>query len=294
MIIERTITTQLDILDTKVIWADDLNSELLKILHDQYVGKCYLRCFVIRIVEIVKRNSPIVEQMRNSGSTRIPIIFKVEGIIYDINEIIPDAKIIKILEDGNIILENKYAKIMMQYDPKLQHFKKNDIIPVRVVGSEYIAYRSSCSVIATAFIPYVGDVSPREITFTKSDMENVDVISLLEKLENAHKRLSLQKYKQWVELLDPDEQKFVGYKYVDIISITGSGHIIKPNWSNTMDKKVWFAEDTKIEKKHCVHVLRGYLNQMLKQVELAISICENYNWDSAKNSAWVNLYKSSK
>lgn len=298
--IERQFTTQIDEKDPNILYSADMPATLKTILTKMYVGKCFKRCYVTEILEISEYSPPVLEAMRNGGSARIAIQFRVRGLIYDRFEVIPDAKIVEITESGKMVLRSRHAAIMIAADPRLQQYRVGMTVPVRVVDSRYIAYRDTISVSGIPFIPLhllqPEQADEFEVQLTAEDTQTVE--PMLARVVDARKRFEENAAaKNWRDLLDPiKDNDPKGYKRLDITKVRGHGRVMRPEWTSLDDTSVWWQDitDGKVTIKNSATVLKGYLSSMLKQLELAISLSTQYDWAQEKDAPWVTLYRKEK
>jgi hypothetical protein len=298
MIVERTHTTQIEIKDPQILYSVDIKDALKKNLTERYVNKCFKKSFVIEILEIIRYCPPICERERVGGSARVVLTFKFKAIVYDRFEVIPDARIIEIMEDERIICRSKYVSIMLMPNPKLQKYTKGQMIPVRVVNCKYSPMRPTIGAQGIPFVPLRIDTDKEyEVNIVSDDQKLLE--PLIKKYEEEYKRFetlcgSKDVIKNWLEFLGPKQTKPpVNYNIVDIRRLEGSGMIIRNEWTNLDDLNVYFKPE-KSEQiiKNSVHVLRGYLNSSIKQLQTASSLVELYDLKSA--DPWIDVYKNEK
>lgn len=285
-------TTQIETKDPNVLYSTDLKEVLKNILTARYVGKCFKRCFVVEIMEIVRHSPVICEWDRNGGNARIAMTFKIKGIVYERFEVIPDAKIVEILEDGKIILRSKYAAIMLKGNAKLQHYKVGQMVPVRANESKYMPLRHVVSVQGIPFVPLKEMDKELEVQVSVDDQKTIE--PLLKRLAEEQKRFDLLDKKTqtaWNALLNPPKQKPpASFVSVDIVKVKGTGRILRPDWTALGDTTVWWKEEKREGTiKNSVQVLKGYINQMIKTLGVASSLAELYDLDV--DAAWIDLYK---
>jgi hypothetical protein len=293
--IERPLITQIDTKDPAVLYSTDMKSTLKTILTQMYVGKCFKRCHVTEIIDIEDNSPPVMEAMRNGGSARISIRARVRGIVYDMFEVIPDAKIVEIIEDGKMLLRSRHAAIMIAADPRLQHFKVGMTVPIRAMESRYIPYRDTISVTGIPFVPIFNPpTDPFDVNFTTDDQDACE--PLLTRLKELQKRFeSVPHAKDWQNFLDGKIEPIAGFKAVDFTRVKGRGRITRQDWTPLMDTSVAW-QDVKDEKtiKNSATVLKGYIAAAIKQLELACVMAEQYDWAIEKTAPWVALYRGEK
>lgn len=296
--IERTHTTQWDTSDPTILYSTDMRATLKTHLTKKYVGKCFKRCYIVDIIDIVKYSPPVLESMRNGGSARIAVQFRIRGVIYDRFEVIPDAKIVEVTESGKLILRSKYASISVAANVKLQPFRVGMTIPVRAYDCGYVPYRDTVSVTAIPFAPKVAPTQTFDVVLSQDDQAQLEP-QIARVKELATQFAAHPDHAKWRDFLDPknkegDRPPLDGFKHVELTAVHGSGQIVRPEWSPVGDTRVWWRTAEKRDIKNSVSVLRGYLNSMIKQLELANILATQYDWSTESKSAWVTLYTDAK
>ena len=293
--IERPLITQIDTKDPNVLYSTDMKATLKTILTQMYVGKCFKRCYITEIIDIEENSPPVMEAMRNGGTARIAIRFRVRGIVYDQFEVIPDAKIVEIIEDGKMLLRSRNAAIMLAADARLQHFRVGMTIPVRAMESRYIPYRDTISVTGIPFVPvFVPANEPFDVNFSADDQALCE--PLMTKLREVQTRFgATANHKEWQDFLDSKPAAMAGFKQIDFTKVKGRGRITRADWTPLMDTMVAW-QDVKDEKtiKNSATVLKGYISAAIKQLELACAMAEQYDWTTEKTAPWVALYRAEK
>lgn len=289
MIIERIITTQIETKDPEVIYSSDQKQSFKSLLSKIYVGKCFKRCYILEIMQILMHSPIIFEHNRNGGAAKVAINFKVKAILYDKFEVIPDAKIIEIMEDGKIVLKSNTSAIMLAGNPKLQKFKVGQTVPIRVVEARYLPFKDVICVQAIPFIPLKDSLSDREFDIDITDDDIKALEPLLTKIEEEKSRIVNEK---WFDFLLPSKVKMGSeYKQMDITKIKGTGKIIKPEHSSDLTV-YWKPASQHQDIKNSIQVLKGYLNNILKLYKTVADLDEHY--DLKKNEPWMELYTSEK
>lgn len=284
MIIERIFTTSLETKDTSKFYIKDTKAALKKMLEEQYANKCYRKCYILEIMEILEHSPFICEWNRNGGSVRINVTFKVQAVVYDLWEVIT-AKLIEITEHGELLFKSKYASIMLMNDPLLQNYKIGQVIPLRVYDARYI--------------PHYPDISVRGIPFTPLDEKIEYIVDVEEEpMDNLWKKhkVEIDKFvpraKKWEKLLDPELKTIKDYKLVELDSIKGYGSIMRPEWMPIQSTKVYWKPMTKSEPltNGSSTIIKALLNSCIKNVQMANMLADQYDID--EKYAWMNVYKS--
>lgn len=294
--IERTFTTQIGSDKTEVLYSTNFPETLKAELTERYVGKCFKYCYIIQVLDIVRHSPVILEWNRNGGNCRIAVTFKVRAIIYDRGEVIPDCKIVEIMDNGKIILRSQYSACILAPNAKLQSFKIGQTVPVRVVNPRYVPGRNNIAVQAIPFVPM--NEPDKEFNVQLDIKENKEALEpLLARLAEEQEKwdkLDKKTRDAWNSLLNPPRQKPpAGFKEIDISKVTGAGLVLRPEWTDLGSTNVWFKPETQEKEfRNSVQVLRGYLNSSIKALNTAVQLANLY--DPKDEEPWMALYKREK
>jgi hypothetical protein len=295
-IIEKFLTTQIDTKDPDILYTLDPTATLKTLLTTRFVNKCFKRCFILEITEIVRYSPFVCEWNRTGGSARIAISFRVNGMQYDKYEVIPDCKIIEIMEDGKILLKNKIAAVMLMPNAKLQSYRVGHIVPVRVYDARYVPNRHLISVQAVPFTPLRLELAVFDIAILDEDQKILEpMIARLAEEQARFAAVDAKVAAKITKLLDPKTPaKHDNFKPIEIKLITGTGRVTRADHSALGSTTVlWQAVDApKVETRNSVQVLRGYLNSAIKDVALAVALAETYDFTEKNNEPWMDLYTS--
>ncbi len=304
MIIERQFEICIDTSDVAVIYSTDPEQSIKNILTQMFCNKCYKKCYVLEITKILDLGPFTTEDQRNGGSTRNTVSFQVRALVYDKYEVIPDAKIIEIMEDGKILLRSKYAAIMLASSPKLQQFRIGQVVPVLVNASKFIPLRNVITVQGIPFVPLHFEEKEWTIDITEDDQKILAPLYIkLSEARDEYMKLAPKVRKSWEDLLDPSRSVVPkGYRGIDIQKVSGYVTIKYPLWVPIGDVTTVYVSDPKSESKsktdihrtkdNDINVLRGYINQMMKTLLTVTALATEYEVDTT--SAWQKLYRSEK
>lgn len=304
MIIEKRLIVSIDTNDAKIIYAPDHNAAIIELLKTKYKNRCFKNCFIIDIARIIERSPMVCEYHRSGGHVKITVSFVVRAIIYDQYETIPDAQIAQIMESGNFILKSKYAAIALAPNPKLQHLKVGQIIPVRVVRARYIPHRDKISVQGIPFIPMITPVDEVLVSVQKEDIDQLS--GLKSRIAEEQKKISEMDSKKIAllkEIMYPYKEVKMP-KSVSIWDLKGTVTISRPDSLDPFELVCVARESKEIKKDDLkdaketpaqspVVVLKGYLNTVLKNLTALRSLAEIYTIDASTKPIW-QIYISEK
>ena len=182
MIIKKILESYIDISDPKEMFSNDKESMLINKLTEKFVGICYMSCYIIKINKIIRRSYIYMNDTLN-GDSHISIMFEVDAIIYNTNEIINGCLIIKKELNGIIHGKSEYAGIQISTQPNMSIFKEGDIVPVIVKRVRYNINQSSVSVLAMPFIPIKPELIRYNITDTINKNQIIELNNLITQIK---------------------------------------------------------------------------------------------------------------
>jgi len=300
MLIDKIITTQIDTKDTSLLYATDIDQMLKEELTKRFKGICFQKCYINEVTKILKHSPMILNHHRNEGAGLISIKFQVKATIYDEGEIIPDAEIIQILENGNMILKTSLATIMLMYNVKLQNWKSKDIVPVRVLRTKYKPGKKSISVQAVPFSIISSQDQIDDVYFYNStlkhdthivDMEIKDEMKILDEMEKKTRTI-------WTKLLFENSAKPPdGMHKIEFTNLKESGMIWRPLCMDPTDFSCYFKKDfTSVElakqlEKHekTEDIIISYKMQILKDLKMINVMNATYNLSEKKSFHWMGI-----
>jgi hypothetical protein len=237
VLIQKDIMCRLNISDVSKQFCPDYKKMRLDLLKEQFIGRCSHGIFIINILEIIQSSQIRTNSKTLDGGMHMDIIARVEGIMYEFGEIIPDAKIAKIT-DTLAIATSKYASININIG-NVNVLKVGDITPVIVKISQYNKYTDKIAIAAELFLP----VKPQLKLFICVDnySNDKDIEILLNKIKECKKEITE---------LSPEASKIVSYfneliypynnlkkweKKLELINLEGNKISLKINKTNIND-----------------------------------------------------------
>jgi hypothetical protein len=220
VLIQKEILCRLNIIDVNKQYCSDYKKMRMDELKKQFTGYCSHGLLITNIIEIIQSSRIRTNSKTLEGGMHLDITAKVEGIIYEIDEIIPDAKIAKIT-DTLAIATTKYASININIG-KVSILKVGDITPVVVRLSQYNKFTDKVAVVANLFVP---SKPTYQLFICYGDyIEDLEIKYLLNKIEEINKNINN---------LSSDEKKSLEYfnkliypfntvKKLDKLSITNN------------------------------------------------------------------------
>jgi hypothetical protein len=188
---KKIIKHRLNIINMNELYCKDYQKMRIDKLNKQFLGKCINSILITKINRIITSSQIRTNPQLLDGSTHFDICFEVEGIIYMLNEIIPDIQIIDI-NKKTIIGNSKYANVSIPLIPELNIFKTGDLTPVIARKIQYNIYSNKISISANIFLPIPKTEIP--IYIPKGNLQNNsslnDLFKILDELINSLDKLS--------------------------------------------------------------------------------------------------------
>ena len=188
MIIKKILETYMDITDPKDIFSPNRDIMIMEKLTAKFVGVCYMSCFVVKINKIIRR-SYIYMKDTLDGDAHTNVMFEVDAIVYQKNEIINGCNIIKKEPNGIIHGKSDHAGIQLSVQPNLSIFKEGDVVPVIVKRVRYNINQMAASVLAVPFIPMPYEPVYYNITGSLTKLQTDDLKSLLIQIKMEEEKI---------------------------------------------------------------------------------------------------------
>jgi nitrate reductase NapAB chaperone NapD len=175
------------------------------------------------------------------GDAHTNIMFEVDAIVYQKNEIINGCRIIKKEPNGIIHGKSPYAGVQLSIQPNMSIFKEGDVVPVIVKRVRYNVNQIAASVLAIPFIPIPFEQTYYNITgvLTKQQTDTIkNMITQINTVEEKIKNMNNDDkkiYSFFVDLISPSkvaiDKTFKTAKKVDINNILDvtSGIVFRPD-----------------------------------------------------------------
>ena len=227
MIIKKILETYIDITNPKDMFSSNRDEMIMSKLSDKFVGVCYMSCYVIKINKIIRRSFIYMKDTLD-GDSHTNIMFEVDAIVYQTNEIITGCNIIKKEPNGIIHGKSTYAGIQLSIQPNMSIFKEGDIVPVIVKRVRYNVNQTSMSVLAVPFIPiqyepvyYItnGALSKNQINELKSLLEQIKLEQENLKKLNANDKKIISFFIDLISPLKSSDPLLKKSKKIDILNI---------------------------------------------------------------------------
>lgn len=155
MLITKVIEVGLNIRDPINVYVDKNN--ILRILEDRLLKRCYRGCFIEKIIRVVKTTPCVINQDGSPGFGTIGVIIEVLATIYKPGEVINGCVVTNKDKNGIIICSTEKASIMLNAHSVLESVQRDQTISVRVGAA---SYKIGTPKIAVSAVPYLLNSTP--------------------------------------------------------------------------------------------------------------------------------------
>jgi hypothetical protein len=304
MKITKLIETRLDIKDMSNIFNANYDNNLLNELKKRFVKRCYKSIYILDITKIIKRSKLKCKNKVLDGSLYIDILFEVDGLIYEKEEVIHNCKIIQI--NNNIMhAKSEFTSLQIKNISGLNIFKESEEIPVIVNMVRYNIFIDEISVSAIPFIPFEKVPTVYKITNTALDLENIkEIEAKIKKLEielKTHAKNSKPVFTFFRNLIYPFKKEKKNYglkKSINIDSFKSLSEddlLYRPDLY--LDDDSIFVVNGVSELKDIAvlninnnELLIKMFNDYYKSLSTLIGFLKNYDSDKIKSKSY--LWKS--
>jgi DNA-directed RNA polymerase subunit E'/Rpb7 len=193
MIIKKRIQTAININDC-IGFYTDFENNLMDLLKNRFINRCFRKCFIIEILEIIRSSECVINQDGAPDFGTINVIFDVNAIIYTPGEIINGVNVVSRDGSGILTCDTEHANIVVGYDPLFNSVYVGQKISIRVYKTKYTIGSDKIDISAVPVVfeksailfKYIPDNLPGDFVNYISDNESkINAVNAeLEKLKN--------------------------------------------------------------------------------------------------------------
>lgn len=309
MLITKTFMTTIDISDCLEYYTN-IDVLIMQKLKARYTKKCCMSMLIISVDKIINRSSMRVATNRLDGSMYVDVDFSVTGIVFIPGEILHNCKIIEI-KAQTITAEHEHAIIKLQKtslpvsDAIFKTLKINQVIPVVVQLTRYMANKPMSTMLATPYIPQPFETIIYSVGKPLDDKQTVQLQELLNMVTDEEKKHTLIKksksYMIFSEIMYPymSKQQFTkGALYTDMefkpvdfeiksISEITSGSIVFPS-EDQPNYRFFHGKKTNATVMSVYTAVASYVNKYLVYLQTLRGFVETYPETSTHTKELAN------
>lgn len=317
MIVKKIIETSIDLLLPSEIYSTNIDALIMEKLKKRYLNICYQSILITKIVEVIQRSAVRIVNNRLDAGAFVDVRFKAEGIIYLEKEIINGCKVSEI-RGKNIILEHKYATIMIQDTNNkniYQTLNINQIVPIMVGKCKYSISQKNMTITGALYTP---QLRPNIVFIINNGMEPYELQKfkiVLQEIEEKEKQLDLLKDRKLFEyfqnLLYPFkvnqkyEQSDKAKKYqlqpigitVEDLSELQSGVIVFPCEDHFKHRRIFYTKKMQdldqlgdlVINNGLYYILTQYLSKYINYIDALTEFLLIYDSDKGPTDAYKAL-----
>jgi hypothetical protein len=203
MIITKTLEVGINIQNCISVCTDMNN--ILSILANDYEGKCFKSCYIVKIEKIVRTSRCMIAQDVEPTFGTISVMFQATVIVYTPGEVINGCKVLKRDQKGNLTCATNIADIVVAAHQNTASISEGQIVSIRVGRVGYNALSNRVSIGGLIFLPQsVYPIYKISGTVNLELLQNV--LSRIAFEESEADRMKKENPKAWAaidELLQP-------------------------------------------------------------------------------------------
>lgn len=157
-----------------------LSDILMDMLKSKYEGSCLNDGLIISIDSIEKRSKISINKNETSGEGVLSLIFVAKSIVYNQDDVIVNARVLRINERSILIADTDKTEIRILSDNRFIGLSKDDIIMVKVRNPLYTTGNKKITIIANIYLP---QIEKKEYAAYHTDLDD-DKITVLNNLIN--------------------------------------------------------------------------------------------------------------
>jgi hypothetical protein len=301
MLVYKTIEVSLDIEDPISTYAN-ANTNILRKLQAKYEGRCYAGCFIMKVLNIVKRSECIIMQNTESCDGSINVMFRAQVIQLLPGEVLHNNKIIKKeLERKLLVATNNICSLNINTEGIYDSVAPGQKVPAVIVqslctvGSDHVTAYANPYVPTAAFTAY----NFNGVKVEKKHLETLkEIKSLIDDAVEKFEELLPADVEFFSNLIYPFKTKKTITDKVILLDDIKEGVTLnvlaRPSSMDLNKKQAYFIDPTKytcdvknVDAGEGIHAL---YTEFYQRIELIIGFVETYKTKDDKESH-INLWK---
>jgi hypothetical protein len=294
----------LNIDNINILFSNNIEYQILQLIEQKYLNKCYLESFIIKINKILNRS--LIESNQNdlNCSFTVCIQFEAECIIFSKNEVILNM-VVQEHVNNNIIATKNNMIAMIKNNKDIDFLKKNSIIPIIVGKAKFTTGSNKITINSYPFIPiHTHTIYYKIKTITESDKVYLqdNIINYINIEENKKKEILAIKNNTWNyfdDLIYPlknniSNETIKKGKTIDLLSLNLENTIVYYNNNINLSEHLLCIDnksETYIEDS-TINILYGLLKKYYLHIKLLNDLSTEYNSTELidKNKEIFKLY----
>ena len=280
----------LNIDNINIIFSNNIESQILNLIEQKYLNKCYLESYIIKINKILNRS--LIESNQNNLNCDfiVYIQFEAECIIYSQNEVILNMEIHENI-NNNIIAKNNYIVAMIKNNKDISFLKKGSKIPIIVGKAKFTTGSNKITINSYPFIPIINQsviyYKINKITDDEKNQLNDNIIIYINVEEERKKKILEIKNNNWNyfnNLLYPyknnkSDENIKKDKTIELLSYKYEDSIIYFNQEiNLSEKLISINNDAKnYLEDRSFNILYNLFKKYYLYLKLVNDLSEEYN-----------------
>lgn len=280
----------LNIDNINIIFSNNIESQILNLIEQKYLNKCYLESYIIKINKILNRS--LIESNQNNLNCDfiVYIQFEAECIIYSQNEVILNMEIHENI-NNNIIAKNNYIVAMIKNNKDISFLKKGSKIPIIVGKAKFTTGSNKITINSYPFIPIINQsviyYKINKITDDEKNQLNDSIIIYINIEEERKKKILEIKNNNWNyfnNLLYPyknnkSDENIKKDKTIELLSYNYEDSIIYFNQEiNLSEKLISINNDAKnYLEDSSFNILYNLFKKYYLYLKLVNDLSEEYN-----------------
>lgn len=306
MKVKNILETRLNIIEIKDIFCSDYDKNIMRLLKDKFVMRCFKSMYILDIIQIIRRSNMQCKNKVLDGSLYIDVSFEVSGIVYEKGDIVHNCKIIQIDNNNIMHAKSEYASLSIKNIIEVNVFKENDEIPVLVNMARYNIFDNEVSVSAIPLVPIIKKHAVYRVKTDEKNVEqNVKKLFNFRELEDniaAVNKSGKNIFKFFRDLLYPFKKevthsgKKISISLNTLLMLNEDDLIYRPDSYLDSDECFLLTKSDNIIDIDKQDLILYLLNDYNKNLTLLIEFLETYNTPEkikSKSSFW-SLYKTFK
>lgn len=314
MIIDQVFQRKIHITEHAEAFTGDAKAVALDKLKQTIVGKCYMSCLILEIVEILRVSDMVISRHTQDASKVCSVLFKARTLKLEKHQPLHGCVIKNIDKKNNIVAEGEHVAVYIKADPAVKNLRVGQTIVAKVGNARYTPFASVISVNALPFVPTRTGLEKIVFKVTVEDSNELNIyIDRLKSVVDENKTLDRKFFdtlvhprKNKIEL--PASTKIVSV--VDLMKKKGETlYIGLPDYISTDQYSIIVFDEKKLDltdpianlkksihgmvvSENYISVMGSIIHEMIKYEDNIKQLCTVYSTDAIRkeNSNIWDIY----
>lgn len=305
MLLKRIFDITVTIRDFNIIYSADLDSNILDIIRKNYENTNYKGCYINSVNKILYRSHLENNCEDLEISFNVNVVFEAECLIYSMDEIILDMKVVKVTNEC-ITLNKKNVFAIIKIKNNILDIQTGQLLPFIVRKAHFDIKFNKIKINGMLMVPKKTNIQIYKVgplnEYDKERLSNI-IENIYSLNEDIHKYKKNKLWKTFSNIMYPyKENKHTYKKFITVHDLISNLDILENKYiycDNTIDSDLEIIPFSENEPENYIEmssyeILYDQLKSHYLHNHVIINLITNYGDDFDKYKNIFDLYEKNK